>query len=144
VSNVIKLNWFYIIRNLPTKMMPVPKAIHQTMFKQEGPTPNSLLWTLTQQWSHFLEVLIILVHLIYISFRLMTEYRIISLRSFISFPRGKKFTLVEYQSNCMEIDLSDRTNNVWVIKYFNLQLFVLSTTKVWEFYNKSEFHTYCD
>jgi len=44
----------------------------------------------------------------------------------------------------MEIDLSYRTNNVRVIKHYNLKLFVLSIEKVWEFYKKSEFHTYCD
>jgi hypothetical protein len=60
------------------------------------------------------------------------------------FSKGNKFTLVEYQRNCMEINLSDRTNNVRVIKYFNLQLVVLSTNKVWERYKKSECDTYCD
>ena len=51
------------------------------------------------------------------------------------FHKGKeiKFTSVAYQCNCMEIYLSDRTNNVQVVKYFILQLFVfLSTNKVVE------------
>jgi hypothetical protein len=43
----------------------------------------------------------------------------------------------------MEMDLSDRTNNVLVIKYFNLLLF-FSTKNVWKFNKKSEIHTYCD
>jgi len=41
---------------------------------------------------------------------------------FHKFSNGKNFTSVAYQCNCMEIDLSDRTNNVLVIKYFNLLL----------------------
>jgi len=61
-----------------------------------------------------------------------------------TFSKGKKFTLVEYQCNCMEIDLSDKTNNVQVIKYFSLQLFVLSINKIFEFSKKSEIHTFCD
>jgi hypothetical protein len=39
------------------------------------------------------------------------------------FFEGKKFTLAACQCNCMEIDLSERTNNAGVIKYFNVQLF---------------------
>jgi len=70
-------------------MTPATKAIHQTVLEQESPTPNKLLWILTQQWSHLLEVLIIPVPWIYISLRLMVEYRIISPLSFINFPRKR-------------------------------------------------------
>jgi len=50
------------------------------------------------------------------------------------------FTLVEYQCNCMGIDLSDRTNNVLVIKYFDLLAFPL---QYFEIIKKSQIHTYC-
>jgi hypothetical protein len=62
------------------------------------------------------------------------------------FPKEKKkFTLVAYQYNCVETELSDRTNNVQGIKYFNFQLFVFfPNNKVWEFNKKSKIHTYWD
>jgi len=34
-------------------MTPATKAIHQTLLEQESPTPNKLLWILTQKWSQF-------------------------------------------------------------------------------------------
>jgi hypothetical protein len=78
--------------------LPVTKAIHQTMLEQNSPTSKKLLWMLTHKWSQHLEVLIILVPWIYISSILMVEYMIISLHSFINFPKEKKFTLVAHQS----------------------------------------------
>jgi len=68
-------------------MMPATKAIQQTMFEQKAQHP--ILWILTQKWSQLLQVQMILVPLNYISFRLMIEYRIISLYSFIHFPRER-------------------------------------------------------
>jgi len=32
-------------------MTPATKAIHQTIFEQENPTTNKLLWMPTQKWS---------------------------------------------------------------------------------------------